>query len=70
MFAAHPMLMITTRTNQDKKSLVPLFQSVEYVCIDGMKVDRDFYQTSVSATCSTNNQFTAPSPWPICRSSK
>ena len=49
--------------------LLICFQGVEYVCIDGMKMDINFYQISVKATCLTNNTFDLPSPWPICKPS-
>jgi hypothetical protein len=45
-------------------------QTVEYVCIDNMKMDGNFDQTSVSATCLTDNKFEVPNPWPICKPSK
>ena len=47
-----------------------IFQTVEYVCIDNMKMESNFYQTSVLATCLDNNLFQPPTSWPICKPSK
>lgn len=57
------------KLHQDNLS-VHQFQSIEYVCIDNMKMNNNFYQTTVSATCQTNNEFATPNPWPVCKPSK